>query len=463
MIRIYILLLTCVWLVPVAESATFHVSPSGSGTPPYSSPATAAKSIQPAVDLAVNTGDMVLIHDGTYLLEQSISIDEAIRIASVNGPESVTVDGDGQYTCFVLADVACEISGLTIINGYNTGDGGGVSCAGAAPLVTNCVVMDCAADSGGGISGGRICFSTIESNSAGYAGGGLYESIVWNSIVRDNVATDYSGGLEAGSATNCLFDGNSCGDLGGGASFSVLVNCTVVDNVATNGGGGTDVCDIYNSIVISNYTESADKDISSPGDLYNCCSPDAPDGVDGNISAAPLFVDEDNADYRLQEGSPCRDAGDNSYILQSVDLDGNNRISGGLVDMGTYELQLGAVDLDGDGMEDWWEIRYLGGTNAQPNAHGDADEQDNLSEFIAGTDPTNSQSFFAITNWAAESAVLKWPSVQGRQYRVLWTENLTNGFDYIDPSVIDYPQNSYTDTLHSAGPCGFYRVEVSLP
>jgi len=83
------------------------------------------------------------------------------------------------------------------------------------------------------------------------------------------------------------------------------------------------------------------------------------------IDADPLFVDPDNGDYRLQAGSPCIDAGDNSAVPPDIttDLDGDPRFVDDpdtadtgfgdppVVDMGAYEFQ-GLTcewDLDGDG------------------------------------------------------------------------------------------------------------------
>jgi hypothetical protein len=43
---------------------------------------------------------------------------------------------------------------------------------------------------------------------------------------------------------------------------------------------------------------------------------------------------------RLQAGSPCINAGNNASASGAIDLDGNPRISGGIVDMGAYEFQL---------------------------------------------------------------------------------------------------------------------------
>ncbi len=75
--------------------------------------------------------------------------------------------------------------------------------------------------------------------------------------------------------------------------------------------------------------------------------------LDGNIDADPLFVDPDNGDFRLQPGSPCIDAGDNTAVPKgtTTDLDGNPRFVDDpdtpdtgfgdppVVDMGAYEFQ----------------------------------------------------------------------------------------------------------------------------
>jgi hypothetical protein len=119
-------------------------------------------------------------------------------------------------------------------------------------------------------------------------------------------------------------------------------------------------------------------------------------------------------------------------------------------------------DADGDGMLDSWEIHHFGSTNALPDDFsGDEDMFSNLQEFIAGTDPTNSDSFFAITNWSPGSFVVEWPAFSNRQYRVYRADSMTNLFNPISP-VILYPQNSYTDTAHSAEDSGFYKVEVQV-
>lgn len=120
-------------------------------------------------------------------------------------------------------------------------------------------------------------------------------------------------------------------------------------------------------------------------------------------------------------------------------------------------------DLDDDGMADSWEEDYfVAGTNTLPNANSDLDQFTNLEEYIAGTDPTNAASFFAVTNNLSGGCfVVQWSSVSAREYKVLWAESLTNSFTQ-QGLLIDHPQNSYTDTTHNAESSGFYKVEVQL-
>lgn len=128
-------------------------------------------------------------------------------------------------------------------------------------------------------------------------------------------------------------------------------------------------------------------------------------------------------------------------------------------------------DSDEDGMPNDWEIQYFGGyTNAVAEVDADGDGLDNLSEYISGYDPTDSNSVFKVTGYEAPPAgssapfILTWNPVAGRFYTVGYNDNLlTSDFAEI-PDAIDLPytQNSYTDTVDRIGSMHFYRVEVRL-
>jgi len=58
------------------------------------------------------------------------------------------------------------------------------------------------------------------------------------------------------------------------------------------------------------------------------------------LNLDPLFVDEENENFQLQESSPCINSGNNNIEhLPQTDILGNPRISGNIIDMGAYEFQ----------------------------------------------------------------------------------------------------------------------------
>ena len=104
------------------------------------------------------------------------------------------------------------------------------------------------------------------------------------------------------------------------------------------------------------------------------------------------------------------------------------------------------ADTDADGLPDGWEVQHgfipwddgvIGHTNMNTAAvittteHGasgdpDGDGQDNLTEFIAGTDPRDHNSNFHIISIAQSNGarVITWSSVAGKNYQLWSTTNL---------------------------------------
>jgi hypothetical protein len=116
-----------------------------------------------------------------------------------------------------------------------------------------------------------------------------------------------------------------------------LYNCTLVGNSAGVGGGAGSSA-LYNSIAYFNSaTNGANYDTNSVLDY--CCTAPLPTNGIGNIDLNPLFVDYASGNLRLQSNSPCINTGNNDYVTNSTDLDGNPRIAAGTVDMGAYECQ----------------------------------------------------------------------------------------------------------------------------
>ena len=126
-----------------------------------------------------------------------------------------------------------------------------------------------------------------------------------------------------------------------------------------------------------------------------------------------------------------------------------------------------AQDTDADGMPDVWEAQnFTNGLAATPAGDADADGASNWQEWMAGTQPTNAASVFALewsgmpTNPAA--IVLVWPSASDRVYVLSRTTNLLGSFSLLSNGIAATPpQNTYTDNVLSVGGTLFYRVSVT--
>jgi alpha-tubulin suppressor-like RCC1 family protein len=117
-----------------------------------------------------------------------------------------------------------------------------------------------------------------------------------------------------------------------------LNNCTLTGNSARTNGGGAYGGTLTNCIVFYN---TAPTDPNYSGSTFNyCCTTPLPLGP-GNISSDPMFVNAAAGDYHLLPCSPCVNAGTNQdWMVNATDLDGNPRISYGVVDMGAFELNM---------------------------------------------------------------------------------------------------------------------------
>jgi hypothetical protein len=244
-----------------------------------------------------------------------------------------------------IRDSHPTITGCNISGNYDAQRGGGIDMLGNSSLsITNCVITD------------NVCIP-------GFGGGGGIASqgsdmIITECTISHNVGAWYGGGgiwISGGSAmiTSCIIDTNTTilqtGYSGPGGGIyadcdTLLVDhCTFMDNrnadptsaegSAIHTEGNTSLI-LTNSIVealgwpywlIGLHGASASISYS---DFYQCRGPftgNLPPGLGEltqvnangdscdvyyNIFMDPLFVDYVNADYHLQEESPCIDAGD---------------------------------------------------------------------------------------------------------------------------------------------------------
>ena len=232
------------------------------------------------------------------------------------------------------------------------------------------------------ISGGD---ATIYSNEVlyqgcqikNYNGGGVLNTassklVLKNSIVKANRALDGAGIFnETGSYSefvNILICGNHS-EVHGGGMYNLMSN-TVLKNV-TISGNRTDglyckVCTlrIVNTIIAGNITDIAHFDGNCSIDYGHCLIQDKfygndsiPTKLSGLTPRATFmeWVDPTGltsfGNYRLKDGSYAIDYGNNYYVDEAADLNGNPRIMGGTVDLGAFEFSyMTVIDVTVNGL-----------------------------------------------------------------------------------------------------------------
>ena len=315
-------------------------------------------------------------------------------------PANTTLDSYQSGTVLTLSapGVAAQLSvqGLTLRNGKSD-FGGGLHAEGVIMIERNRITGNTARSSsdyqgyGGGVYvSGTVTLTNnyIQDNTAsgkyGYGGGALVSGTVTltNNYIQGNTASGYVDGYGGGvfvypggmvTLTNNYIQGNTASGsdygygYGGGvyaSSTVTLTNNTLVGNTSKGSGGGLfffgDVSDsafLYNNIFWDNTTDTnrgADLTIHNDNDgqlpvalMANNFDQsesgfliEIPIYLDpSNLNALdPLFVDADNGDLHLTEGSPMIDAGyPQTPDLPETDLDGKPRVQGAAVDIGAYE------------------------------------------------------------------------------------------------------------------------------
>ncbi len=321
--------------------------------------------IQAAID-ASSDGDIVLLPTGAYSTGDIDFHGRAIIVTSMNPDDpdvvaATVIDCQGSeanprrgFHFHNGEDPNSVLQGITIINGYMNGKGGGIYCSNSSPTIRNCVIRNCSASSGGGgmynsYSSPTVSNCTFTNNTADYWGGGMlndYSSPIVTTCTFSGNSADHLGGgmcnatgllgpISSPTITGCTFSGNSAGHLGGGmfneSSNPIMTNCILWDNSASDFGN-----EIFNS---SSTPVISYCDIS--GSSYGGMVWDDSLGTDGggNIDADPMFVDAAGGDLHLQNTSPCINAGDNNAdSLALTDFEGDPRIIHGIVDMGVDEV-----------------------------------------------------------------------------------------------------------------------------
>jgi hypothetical protein len=324
---------------------------------------------------------------------------------------------------------ACIIRSNASIDGAVNDNGGGVyATLGSSAALDDCLIVDNYAGSGGGVVAVSddteitLLNCAIISNRTRFSGGGMWLALGSTGIL-----------------TNCLVAGNSSVEAsGGGIEVSpfceiTLSACTIAGNRITDpdepeydGGGGMRLAGsssgpvtatIENCIAYGNESQYGnDLRVRGVVDVhlaYSCFGDILGELTSSNhlIRAAPLYANPAAGDFHLLYGSPCIDSGDPAYYDTALDMDGEPRPFGGLVDMGADEF----TDIDGDHMADYWEANAFGDlTTSDGTTDGDNDTLEDFDEYMKQTDPYDADTDhdLAQDGWEVD-----------------------NGFDPLDPDM----------------------------
>ncbi|RLD08307.1 MAG: hypothetical protein DRI44_09950 [Chlamydiae bacterium] len=311
----------------------------GSASPaaPYDSWATAAHTIQPAIDYAVE-GNVVLVTNGVYTLSDNIMLaTNNVVLKSVNGAENSVIDGNFINNCIYLRGQS-TVDSFLIRNGISSGSGGGILIFGNG-TVLNCIFTNNVAQDvtyGGGAIysfSGFISNCTVKANTA-IKGGGLL--LRGNSVVKDCVLegnnADNGGAIycnNSGEISNCIIKNNTADNGAGGyiiAGEAIFEENEIIGNIAVKDGGAFYVFNsgaklvLKNVNVISNLAESTSAVANLGGggvavvlnaelNLINCLfDSNASSNFGGAISiyASQLSIDSDFSTFPALTQPPNR-------------------------------------------------------------------------------------------------------------------------------------------------------------
>lgn len=175
------------------------------------------------------------------------------------------------------------------------------------------------------------------------------------------------------------------------------------------------------------------------------------------------------------------DAGPTLAELDAVSLEGSPflfeqrggdfpRVVNGRLDIGAYELQV-FLDEDGDGLPDAVEAVVTGLDSSLADGGGDLDEDglSNLQEYLllgiaAMSDPTLRFELQIQREASGLEAALSFSASGNREYRILGSQNLEEGFEVLDEDFSRFEEGGEQELrVLAPEPQSFFRIEGQVP
>jgi hypothetical protein len=257
-------------------------------------------------------GSTIAGNGGSGLIVKGSEIEVFGCTIADNGETGVILEGN-------FGGVSAEMSNCSITGNTSASGAGGIRCHSDIPLtIRSCMVTGNTGRTSGGLQ--IMGFGAFEISTSTFAG---------------NEATEFGGG----------------GIRAFGTDPTTIRNCVLWGNAAPEGQQLLLASGFNNPAIVSVDYSDLEGGVAAVSIDIACCSPSQLTFGPGNIDTDPDFIDPGAGDYHLSPASAAINAGDPGFIPQphETDIDGDQRVVAGRVDLGADEFQRPA-DIDGDGV-----------------------------------------------------------------------------------------------------------------
>jgi hypothetical protein len=237
------------------SAATHYVSQtSPNPTPPYSTPNTAAHTIQVAVDVT-SDGDTVLVEPGDYALTNQVTVSKVVRLQGAGGASQTFLSAQNNIWCLRMSNALAVADGLTLRPQVPFSDAFGAFVVGAT--IQNCNFTNFHVGNPGGsivVSGGTVSNSIVtyrrypSDGVAVYGNGALITDCLVSGFQGPGAGTGVSltnSRLQNSVISGVIIGGNFSDGPAVFAQSSSVVGCTITNNFNVGSGGGAYLQDSF--------------------------------------------------------------------------------------------------------------------------------------------------------------------------------------------------------------------------